>query len=632
MDQNVSPGFRPRRDNLYGASHDPWIVFGGSNHIWPFSDEIFAEHYNSLSENPSSVELDISYEFSGLNLSVTVDFELIAGIAATNNRMIILLTYDWGAKQPNFYNASVVRYEEQNFMFSATGQSGSFEHTFVLEPSWIIENISIVAIVQSFSNREIHQAARARIPYLPEPLNARSFNNPEQIAVVWDSPDTDLEIVGYNIRRNGILLNDEPRKETYFIDTDINKDTAYTYLINTVYIVDGETAESSRSAAVTVTAVEGFVQLGSGILLNDANSPSPVNTTNQSLRGQFIYTAEELRFAGLVENDEINQFGLFIQDTFHTFPEFHIRIRHTDLSSGTEHVEGDFAVTHVIRSFATVRNNWNMIELPEAFVWNGTDNVLFDTAFTPVSFPMESGQVRIIPTQNGYRFSRHNIQTQINAETTGIRHYRPQVRLNFNREDEIPELNSPSNLFLIGSDGELPHFVLLEWEKPLPGNAEFLGFRISKNGEFIDELVDGLHYIDTDVVVDVQYTYFVVAVYTEGTSEPSNTETITLTITSENDEVVIQSESRLIGNFPNPFNPSTSIRYQVSGITHVEINVYNVRGQLVRSLVNAEYPIGEHDVIWDGRDDNGLSVGSGVYFYRMKTNNGSEIRRMALMK
>ena len=64
----------------------------------------------------------------------------------------------------------------------------------------------------------------------------------------------------------------------------------------------------------------------------------------------------------------------------------------------------------------------------------------------------------------------------------------------------------------------------------------------------------------------------------------------------------------------------------------MEINVYNVRGQLVRSLVNAEYPIGKHDIIWDGRDDNGLSVSSGVYFYRMKVGEYQHVRRMVLMK
>jgi len=104
---------------------------------------------------------------------------------------------------------------------------------------------------------------------------------------------------------------------------------------------------------------------------------------------------------------------------------------------------------------------------------------------------------------------------------------------------------------------------------------------------------------------------------------------------SEDDQVVeMPSKTILLSNFPNPFNPTTSIRYQVSGIEpkHVKMNVYNVRGQRVRSLFNEYREPGYHSVVWDGRDESGMQVSSGVYFYRMIAGEYTETRRMVLMK
>jgi len=633
-DTNTSPGASTRRNSLYGSTFLPWIVFGGSSHIWPYSDEIFANHYNTISNLPSRMELDIDYQITGLQLSVSVNYRFIEGITNENTRMVILLTYDWGSKQQPSYDASVVGYNDRQFMLTTAGHSGTFDHTFTLNPTWIIENISIVAFAQSFGgNREIHQAARERIPNLPEPVNARSFSSPKQISIVWDAPDTAFELLGYNIRRNGQLLNTEPHKDTFYTDTDIQAGTTYVYTVNSVYMHEGQIAESPRSSDVTIAPVAGFIQLGSGGLLNEANSPSPVNTTNASLRGQFIYTAEELRFAGLKENDEITQFGFFVHDTFHSFPEFHVRIKHTAASESTEHDDGPFVITHVLESYRTARNDWDMIELPEAFIWNGTDNILFDTAFTRVSFPMESGQVRIINTQNGYRFGRHNTQSQVNAETTGIRHYRPQIRINFDMDIEV-ELNPPRNLTLTGSDGEPPHFVRLEWEAPIAGGSTVQGYRIYKNGEYLEEKIESLYFVDNEVEPDILYTYHVIAIYDEGVSIPSNIESITIIPTSDFDEVNIPIVTSLGSNFPNPFNPETTIRFEVQGSGFVKIEVFNIRGQIVRTLLDGslEFGAGRHSVVWDGTDDQSRSVSSGIYLYRMTAGEYSATKRMILMK
>jgi hypothetical protein len=89
----------------------------------------------------------------------------------------------------------------------------------------------------------------------------------------------------------------------------------------------------------------------------------------------------------------------------------------------------------------------------------------------------------------------------------------------------------------------------------------------------------------------------------------------------------------LMQNYPNPFNSSTSIRYVLARRTRLEVTVYNVLGHMVKRLFSGEQQRGTHILKWDGRDDRGKDVGSGIYFYRLKTAQGArEIRKMLFLK
>ena len=85
-------------------------------------------------------------------------------------------------------------------------------------------------------------------------------------------------------------------------------------------------------------------------------------------------------------------------------------------------------------------------------------------------------------------------------------------------------------------------------------------------------------------------------------------------------------------NYPNPFNPKTHITYQLSEACQVRLDVYNPVGQKVRTLVNQIQDTGIHTVVWDGRDDRGLPVASGVYLYRIEAGNFSRTRKMVLLR
>ena len=88
----------------------------------------------------------------------------------------------------------------------------------------------------------------------------------------------------------------------------------------------------------------------------------------------------------------------------------------------------------------------------------------------------------------------------------------------------------------------------------------------------------------------------------------------------------------LSGNYPNPFNPETTINYSVKDTTPVTIGIYNVKGQLVKTLVNEVKAGGNHSVVWTGLDNNGRSVSSGVYYYKMNAGKYSSTKKMIMMK
>ncbi len=104
------------------------------------------------------------------------------------------------------------------------------------------------------------------------------------------------------------------------------------------------------------------------------------------------------------------------------------------------------------------------------------------------------------------------------------------------------------------------------------------------------------------------------------------------TSTSVKPEPIIPTDTYLYPNFPNPFNPSTEIRFDLPQATHTELKVYNIRGQVVTTLVDEVVPAGVHQVSWNGKDSFGQAVASGVYVYSLRSAKFQDARKMLLIK
>lgn len=134
------------------------------------------------------------------------------------------------------------------------------------------------------------------------------------------------------------------------------------------------------------------------------------------------------------------------------------------------------------------------------------------------------------------------------------------------------------------------------------------------------ESSDQVHDINTELTIT-----------TNDNDLPSITIPISLISVSNND-LVNPAVTHLHGNFPNPFNPTTTIRYSLKEAGRVRLSIYNLKGQLVKQLLDSEVSAGNHQIVWDGKDERGSSVASGIYFYRMQSHNYQATNKMMLMK
>jgi len=99
-----------------------------------------------------------------------------------------------------------------------------------------------------------------------------------------------------------------------------------------------------------------------------------------------------------------------------------------------------------------------------------------------------------------------------------------------------------------------------------------------------------------------------------------------------NEDLVEQAQVTNLHNYPNPFNPGTTISFAANKPGQAKLNIYNVKGQLVKSLFSGNLIAGEQNIFWDGSDNNGQSVGSGIYFYHLEMGKFKSINKMLLLK
>jgi len=216
------------------------------------------------------------------------------------------------------------------------------------------------------------------------------------------------------------------------------------------------------------------------------------------------------------------------------------------------------------------------------------------------------------------------------------------------------ELLVVGNFQTIGSISNSPYFA--RWTRPPAHVVEFNSFVAKANSEKIDLAWDVSSYgelsgfnlyrraVATDV--SVQINTDLIALDVNQWSDPDVSTGVdyeyTLGVVRGDDSEALSAPERvrlspaafsLRQNFPNPFNPQTTIAFTLPSSGAVELSVYNLAGQLIRRLIAGEQiTAGEHERQWDGRDESGNPAATGVYLYRLSAGEQTTARKMVLLK
>lgn len=183
--------------------------------------------------------------------------------------------------------------------------------------------------------------------------------------------------------------------------------------------------------------------------------------------------------------------------------------------------------------------------------------------------------------------------------------------------------------------------VTIEWSDPVDddfnyfqvyrGTKEYFDASVTKP---VARLVE-TKFIENLSTVNEKYFYKITAVDFNGNESPYSleiSEDNIITSIGDDNSKNLPNVFRLDQNYPNPFNPTTHISYQLPKSVYVNLTIYNVLGVKIRTLVNEWKSTGFYEVEWDGKDESGNGVSSGIYIYRINAGKYSESKKMAFMK
>lgn len=157
---------------------------------------------------------------------------------------------------------------------------------------------------------------------------------------------------------------------------------------------------------------------------------------------------------------------------------------------------------------------------------------------------------------------------------------------------------------------------------------------LSQNKEYL--------WVNEDWYLDTQHDYsydenekmseWLISYNYEGTLNPGERRLYTYEEQNSSEDEILSAPVSQLRVFPNPFNPKTNIAFDANKAGDIRVDIYNLKGQKVRTLLNEEKTIGSYQLAWDGKNDKGNMLGSGIYFVRLKTSDSTRSAKLMLLK
>jgi Secretion system C-terminal sorting domain/Fibronectin type III domain len=644
--EHPSPQYS-QREAVYGVGGLPHAQFQGSSDVIGSGTNMlpaYTTQYNNFINIDSPFLIDLEMNVVGTDLELTVNVEVTGTVTTTDlNKLLFLLSYDYGTD----YSCSVQRYEEFDFNLTAIGEEDTFVTTFTIDSDWDLANVRGIALIQkmdgAIGNYPIHQAAITDCPLsAPNPIAnqemglnetlifdltdffyyqgapvpaALSVQSSDQTIVDAELDGTDLNITSFdnggNVQIN--IMGEHAGHNSI--------STFFVYVVNPSdhYIVILDLDPTSTGATLKAT-IENNYFMGDVFVTNDitvyqlddrADAVFVLLGVNDN---NYVLTETE---AELMTSYLDNGGNIYMEggDTWYydSPTSVHSYFNIDGLSDGSGDL-GTITGSEFLSNmnwFYTGDNNYldHLAPIGNAFVIFSNFSPEYDCGVA-----YDSGSYRTIGTSfeiTGLSDANNTLDDAV----SGI--------IDFFGIDAIPQL-PPANLEVISNVPE--DFATFTWEAPIV--EDITGYDV-----YLDSVMQGntiaMEWIFSDLEIGTLYEAGVVAIYDTGSSTMATLE-FTFEETDAGNNLIVITE--LKNNYPNPFNPTTNIAFSIDEATHVTLEIYNVKGEKVKTLVDRELPADIHNRIWNGADANNRPVTSGVYFYKLKAGSFIETKKMILLK
>ena len=644
-----------------------WCQFGGYISA-DFIDE-FQVIYNQLVEIESPLNIDMLLDVNEQDeFVVNATIEVTDEITTSNNKVLYILTYHID----DDYFCSVVSYDEEDFGLTSIGEIGIFEKTIPIDPEWNLEDITAVVIVQTWDDNPginqhlILQSAQTVITELLPFFTSNVQVGPACLGVQFNSNSFPIgEIISWEWDFDGDGVFDSTDENPYYL-----YETIGSYDV-TLRISDGDnTVQTTQEDFINVTDGTNIYGNVSGIWKPEFN-PYCITGDISILSDDELVIEPSVRITAY-DNSHFTIYGKLHADAFDGEPIIFTSENEWDgITFQNTQQENIIRNCHISEAtVCAIEVDSSKVDIIENIIFENTSSYL--SSAINVNYSDEVLIHKNIIANNisselsggiGCTYSNIEISNNLIVNNTGLSAGAISLRSNSDanliNNTIANNLSQNSVIFIFNSSPIITNtiisdignvfYILLgsptvsyscitggyEGIGNIDDDPEFVNPSIASGAEF-DGLSASWDLPESSPCIDVGDNS---PVYWEfdlqgnpriynGIVDIGAYEYI---ITNIEDHCV-SAASALIGNYPNPFNPETTISFSNHKPGHIIIEVYNIKGQKVRTLVDKHLEASNHTVVWNGRNDSGKSVTSGVYFYKMKSGNYSSTKKMILMK
>ena len=595
----------PMQGTLNASFSDSYSFWTAGFHSFYFEEYDFSPYYHSANDIISNYNMNFCAEvikasaalliFTSATPAMVNDVQLVDYGTGTSLRLSWTLSPDPDIDHYNVYVGTT---------------SGVYDTTFAVTDSpYLIENLTEgveyfvgISAVDNAGNEGVI-VERSATPYvIPQtPAGLTDFPQMHQVLLSWQA-NREFDLMGYNIFRSEqpgglpITLNQNVVQDTFYVDQTAQDGIYYYYSVSAV---DSSSNESLKSDEVRSQVVS----LNDGILIVDETadgSGAIFQPTDAEVDSFYAAVLENFSFSQydiLQEGDiKLADIGAYSTVVWHgdDFSDLGLPATRQEMFKNYLDFGGNLLITSFLPSESFAGNT----SYPASF---SPGEFIYDyLKISNVNFSPAARFIGAYPAVTGY----DSIYVDTSKTSATLNYHLPKI------ETITPNAQAS---------------VIYRYDSEYASNTP-MGIL---NGEPV-----GLEYLGSDynlVVLSFPLYYMQL--------EPSR-DFIDLVLEQKFNEVTaipnpvseVPSAYQLGQNYPNPFNPTTTISYNLKENSKVEITIFSLLGQKIRTLVDGWESAGFRTVRWDGRDDSGSLVASGVYIYRLKADRFIATRKMILLR